>query len=95
MAFVLTQLRDDRDSQARRNGPNDRSGWVFVNRDGSLISEDWPRRVLAKAWERAGLPCDTPCDLRHTFATLHLAKGHPITYVSAQLGHSNPATTLK
>jgi integrase len=34
-------------------------------------------------------------DLRHTFATLHLAKGHPITYVSAQLGHSSPSTTLR
>jgi integrase len=34
-------------------------------------------------------------DLRHTFATLHLAKGHPITYVSAQLGHSSASTTLR
>jgi hypothetical protein len=29
------------------------------------------------------------------FASLLLAAGAPITYVSAQLGHANPATTLR
>ena len=65
--------------------------WLFLSRRGELINEDWPRRVFAKVLKRAGLPWHTPYDLRHTFATLHLAKGHPITYVSAQLGHSDPA----
>ena len=50
--------------------------------------------MFAKVLERAQLSGHTPYDLRHTFATLHLAKGHPITYVSAQLGHSDPSTTL-
>lgn len=34
-------------------------------------------------------------DLRHTFPSLLLAGGAPITYVSAQLGHANPAMTLR
>jgi len=34
-------------------------------------------------------------DLRHTFASLLLAQGVPITCVSAQLGHSWPTTTLQ
>jgi hypothetical protein len=36
----------------------------------------------------------SPYDLRHTFPTLLLAKGTPITYVAAQRGHVIPATTL-
>ena len=34
-------------------------------------------------------------DCRHTFASLLLASGAPITSVSEQLGHSSPATTLR
>ncbi len=33
--------------------------------------------------------------LRHSFASLRLAEGAPLTYVSQQLGHSSPDTTLR
>jgi integrase len=36
-----------------------------------------------------------PYDLRHTYASLMLAKGAPLTFVSHQLGHANPGTTLR
>ncbi len=92
---VLNRLCEQGEAHARRNRLKALSDWVFLNRKGALINEDWPRRVFAKVLRRAGLPWHTPYDLRHTFATLHLAKGHPITYVSAQLGHSDPSTTLR
>ena len=33
--------------------------------------------------------------MRHTFASLLLAAGEPITYVSHQLGHRDPSITLR
>jgi integrase len=36
-----------------------------------------------------------PHQMRHTFASLLLAAGEPITYVSQQLGHRDPSITLR
>jgi hypothetical protein len=58
-----------------------------------MRSHGLPRRVLTG--ERAGLPHYRVYDMRHTFASLLLAESAPITYVSAQLGHSSPATTMR
>ena len=49
------------------------------------------KRTLGKA----RLPAFRLYDLHHTFALLLLAASAPITYVSAQLGHVNPSTTLR
>ncbi|HEX6049599.1 MAG TPA: tyrosine-type recombinase/integrase, partial [Gemmatimonadaceae bacterium] len=43
----------------------------------------------------AELPHFRVYDLRHTFATHLLARGVPISYVSAQLGHADATTTLR
>src|SRR5206468_7350904 len=51
--------------------------------------------VFHRYRKRAGLPHFRLYDLRHTYASLLLAAGAPITYVSAQLGHANPTTTLR
>jgi integrase len=34
-------------------------------------------------------------DLRHTFASLLIAQGLDVVYISRQLGHKDPATTLR
>ncbi len=49
------------------------------------------KRVLRKA----GLRDIRFHDLRHTYASLLLAQGEPISYIASQLGHSNPRTTLE
>jgi integrase len=36
-----------------------------------------------------------PYDLRHSYASLMLMRGAPLTFVSHQLGHANPTTTLR
>ena len=68
LAAVLSRLRKETKAPA---------GWIFLSREGGLINEDWPRRVFAKVLKRAQLSGHTPYDLRHTFATLHLARVIP------------------
>lgn len=57
------------------------------------------RRGLARAVQAAGLDgADRPRlrfhDLRHTFASLLIAQGTNVVFVSRQLGHKTPAVTL-
>jgi integrase len=94
LAFVLAQLYRKRHSEPATNRGGVTES-VFVSSAGTPVDENKPRKIFAKILKRAALPNHTVYDLRHTFATLHLAKGHPITYVSAQLGHSSPTTTLR
>jgi len=54
---------------------------------------------MRRAWCRQHSCPSTTLEVRGvaaaTYASLLLAAGTPITYVSAQLGHANPATTLR
>ena len=52
-------------------------------------------RYFKRALRKAGLRDIRFHDLRHTYASLLLAQGEPITYVANQLGHKNPGITLK
>ena len=61
--------------------------WVFPSLTGTPVEERNVRHVLKRVLEKAGLRHIRIHDLRHTYATLLLQAGAPITYVSAQLGH--------
>jgi integrase len=52
-------------------------------------------RALENALEKVKVEHLRFHDLRHTFASILLGQGMDITYVSEQLGHANPATTLR
>jgi integrase len=69
------------------------TGKVITNEDGTLMRPNrltaWFRRFV----DKTDLPPIKLHSLRHTYATLLLAHGAPITAVSAQLGHANVATT--
>ena len=51
-------------------------------------------QLFREVRQAAGLPHFTLSDLRHTFATHLLMEGADLLYVSYQLGHSKPTTTL-
>jgi len=68
---------------------------LFTRPDGALLDKNHAGHVFGQALRRAGLPHDRVYDCRRTYASLLLAESAPITYVSEQLGHSNPDTTLR
>jgi len=67
---------------------------LFPGARGGPLAHGWFHRRI---WLPAARTCGTGLkfhDLRHAFASLLLAWGEPILYVSHQLGHSNAAFTL-
>jgi integrase len=69
--------------------------WLCPNNQGRLYEERHLRCVFHRILHRANLPSFRVYDLRHTYASLLLSAGVPLLYVSQQLGHTNPTTTLR
>ena len=75
-------------------GLGDLPEYVFTNREGTPNdTNNWRRRVFKKALRKAGLREIRIHDLRHTYATLRIAKGDNIADVSNQLGHHSVKLT--
>src|SRR5439155_16184748 len=69
--------------------------WLFPRADGRLMDKDHVAAAFRKIVKRVKLTAHRVYDCRHTYASLLLASGAPLTYVSAQLGHASAATTLR
>lgn len=61
---------------------------------GRLFSQNTLLRNVQRACAKLGIGHHTVHDIRHTTASLLLAKGAPLPYVSKLLGHSSPKITL-
>ncbi len=95
LAQALLHLERERKAETLRRGWREMPHWVFCTTAGTPLDESKVRKVFARILWRAELPHFRVYDLRHTFATHLLARGVPITYVSAQLGHADATTTLR
>jgi integrase len=72
-----------------------RPAWVFPSAEGTPLDQSNVRKAFNKILEKAELHQRGPHQLRHSFASLLLQRGAPVTYVSKQLGHRDSAITLR
>src|SRR5262249_25846355 len=69
--------------------------WVFPSDAGTPLDESNVRKAVNPGLDAGELHRRGPHQMRHTFASVLLQKGAPITYVSQQLGHKDPSITLR
>jgi integrase len=96
MPSLATLLREHKLASAHSGGADP----VFATLTGAPMNHrNVTRRGLAAAVSRAGLDREGEPrlrfhDLRHTFASLLIAQGLNVVFVSRQLGHASPSFTL-
>ena len=99
MPALVSMLREQK-AKAFARGHARPSDYVFASEVGTpLHYRNVSRRGLDRAMQRAGLAGDGRPklrwhDLRHTYASLLIAQGANVVFVSRQLGHASPTITL-
>ncbi len=69
--------------------------WVFTTPEGTALDGDnFRHRVFYRLLEGANLRQIRIHDIRHTFASLLIQNGEPLTYVKEQMGHSSIQVTV-
>ncbi|MBW2610226.1 MAG: site-specific integrase [Deltaproteobacteria bacterium] len=92
LAETLRALRVTQKKRALKDGrlfPE----WVFANKKGEMLSRAAFMKALFRCLEASKLRKIRIHDLRHTYATIRLLRGHNPGDVSHQLGHSSISIT--
>jgi integrase len=95
LSEVLAERSSDRARAKAEADGNEPAEWVFHNRHGQPLDDSRVRKHFQRLMRLNAISGHRVYDLRHTYATLLLSKGAPITYVASQLGHASPNTTLR
>ena len=69
------------------------ASYVFTNAQGGRLYPDSLTKLAGKIASKAGVGPLRFHDLRHTYASLMMARGVPVEVVSEKLGHSRPSIT--
>ena len=69
--------------------------YVFHTKGGKALMRRNTLRKLADTCDKAGIEKVTQHELRHTYASLLIGQGLDVTFVADQMGHADPAITLK
>jgi len=98
LASLLLDVLAARRREALGYGWPEPPEWVFPSQTGSPIDQDnfersW-RRVRRRAQALGVRPLRLHC-ARHTYASLALGSGKSVRWVADQLGHADPALTLR
>jgi integrase len=91
LAAMLREMKGDRKVVSL----GEDEGFVFGNGNGEMFKRDTFQHALSRCLDKAELRHIRVHDLRHSYATIRLLKGHNVIDVSRQLGHANPTITLK
>jgi len=75
--------------------PRSEHNLIFPNSEGEYLdANNMMKRRFLPVLRKAGLPRIRFHDLRHTYASLLLAKSIPAKYIQNQLGHSTIQVTM-
>jgi len=70
--------------------------WIFANEQGNWFdASNLREREFDQCLKKAGLHGRRLHDLRHTYASLLLTDGAPMSYVSEQMGHQSIELMVK
>jgi integrase len=95
LAPAVVRLLRERWLESPAKGPDD---FVFRNRAGRPLDYRKVGQAFLIAVRRSGVRADGRLSLRslrHGYASLLIGAGQNVVFVSRQLGHANPAITLK
>lgn len=92
---VLKKHLTDRKKETLKNGWQEPPEYLFYSEAGRMLDGDnLRRRTFKRALGKAGLRHIRIHDLRHTYASLRVAKGDNLQDISKQLGHHSVKFTL-